>query len=190
MRNWMAAALLAMAAWQAQAVEVAGVKPPDTVKLGNADLQLNGAGLRTRFFVKVYVGALYLPEKKSAAADVLAAKGAKRMALYLLRDLSAEQLTGALDEGLAANLSAAEREKFKPEIDALHATMAAVGNAKEKSVITIDYLPESSAMRIALDGAAKGAPIAGEEFCRALLKVWLGDKPVDGDLKAGLLGQR
>lgn len=168
------------------ALEVAGLRIPDTVKLGGADLVLNGAGIRTRAIFKVYVGALYLGEKKTVAADALAAKGAKRVALHLLRDLTAEQVGGALDN-LSDNMTDAEREGFKTQMADLKATMEAVGAAKEKSIITLDYLPEAG-LRIALDGTQKGKSIAGEEFYRALLKLWLGDKPVDRSLKSGMLG--
>jgi len=181
--------MLALAASAGHAAEFAGVKLPDSVRVGNADLALNGAGLRARMVFKIYVGALYLAEKKSSAAEALAAAGPKRIAMFLMRDLSAAQLSGALDEGLADNLSALEREKMQPQIDALRATMQLVGAAKEKSVLAIDYLPESGATRLTLDGMQKGNLIPGEEFYRALLKIWLGDKPVDAKLKAALLGQ-
>ena len=91
----------------AGAVEVAGVQVPETARVGGADLQLNGAGIRTRAIFKVYVGALYLAEKKAGAADAIALRGPKRVALHLLRDLTSEQLGGALNEGLTANLSEA-----------------------------------------------------------------------------------
>lgn len=176
----------ALAAPAALALDVAGQSIPGKLKLGNADLVLNGAGIRTRAFFKVYVGALYLPEKKTAAAEALASQGAKRVALHLLRDLTAEQIGGALDN-MADNLSEAEREAFKGRIADLKATMEAVGAAKGKSIITLDFVP-GTGLRIALDGAQKGKTIAGEDFYRALLKIWLGDKPVDSALKSGMLG--
>lgn len=184
--TWLTAAVLMLAAPATFALELAGQSIPDKIKLGNADLVLNGAGIRTRAFFKVYVGVLYLPEKKTAAADALAAKGAKRVALHLLRDLTAEQTSGALDH-LADNLTDAEREAFKGRIAGLKATMEAVGAAKEKSIITLDFAPDTG-LRIALDGVQKGKTIAGEDFYRALLKIWLGDKPVDSALKSGMLG--
>lgn len=186
MKNWFAGLGLALVATTAGALEVNGVQVPDSVKLGPVDLVLNGAGLRTRAIFKVYVGALYLPEKKSAAGDVLAQKGPKRVALHLLRDLTAEQVAGALDN-MGDNLSEAEREKLKPQIAELKATMEAVGAGKEKSIITIDYLP-GAGTRVALDGAQKGKTIAGDDLYPALLKIWLGDKPVDRELKSGMLG--
>lgn len=181
------AALLCLVS-SARAAEVAGVQVVETANLGGAELKLNGAGIRTRAVFKVYVGALYLAEKKTAAADAIAARGPKRIALFMLRDLSADQLGGALNDGLVANLSEAELARFKPQIEDLKATMDAVGAAKEKSVVTIDFLPDTG-LRVAIDGAPRGKTIAGEDFYRALMKIWLGEKPVDRSLKAAMLGQ-
>ena len=179
-------ALACVGASSAAALEVAGLRIPDVVKLGNTELVLNGAGIRTRAIFKVYVGALYLTEKKTAAADALALRGAKRVALHLLRDLTTEQVGGALDN-LVDNMTDAEREGFKGQMADLKATMESVGAAKEKSIITLDFVPDAG-LRIALDGTQKGKTIPGEEFYRVLLKLWLGEKPVDRSLKSGMLG--
>ena len=116
---------------------------------------------------------------------MLAQKGAKRVALTMLRELSAQQLNEAFDGGIQANHSAAEVEAMKPRIAEL---LSLFTDGKKGDVILIDFLPESGIV-VSVNGAAKGKPIAGEDFYRALLRIWLGDKPVDGDLKKGLLGQ-
>ena len=170
------------------AAEVEGVRLEERVKLGASELVLNGAGVRTRLIFKVYVGALYLSEKKSGAAEALALKGPKRVSMTLLRDLSAQQLIDALEEGIRANHSQAEIAALKGRIEALAAAMKEIGSAKEKTVIALDFLPESGT-RVTVDGAARGGPIPGEDFYAALLKIWLGEKPVDADLKKAMLGQ-
>ena len=187
----LAAALIGVAlASVALAAEVAGVKLDDKVQIApnTPELLLNGAGIRTRFFVKVYVGALYLPEKKTTAADVLALGGAKRMSLSMLRDLTAQQLTEALNEGFAANNPPADQERYKGQLAELLAMMNALGQAKAGEVVALDFVPDSGT-RVLVNGAAKGKPIPDEGFYRAILKIWLGDKPADADLKRGLLGQ-
>ena len=65
--------------------------------------------------------------------------------------------------------------------------MKAVGEAKKGDAVNIEYLPDSGT-RITVNGQAKGAPIVGEDFYNAVLRVWLGDKPADADLKKELLG--
>jgi hypothetical protein len=179
---------LMLCAQLAFAAEVAGIKVDERVKLGSSELQLNGAGVRTRLFFKVYVGALYLPERKSGAAEVLALRGAKRVSMTLLRDLRAKQLTDALEEGMRANHSEVEIAALRERLDALLAVMNEIGSAKEKTVITLDFLPESGT-GVTVDGASRGKPIPGEDFYVALLKIWLGDKPVDANLKKAMLGQ-
>lgn len=174
----------------ASAAEVGGVKLEDKLRLTptGPELVLNGAGIRTRVFFKVYVGALYLPEKKAAASDVIALAGPKRVAMNMLRDLTAQQLSEALVEGISNNSNAAEQAALKARIDELVAIMNALGEAKKGDAITLDFLPESGT-RVVVNGQPRGKPIAGEDLYRALLRIWLGDKPVDGDLKKGMLGQ-
>lgn len=190
MKHTIVALSLATAALGVQATEVGGVKLEDKLRLSpnGPELVLNGAGIRTRVFFKVYVGGLYLTEKKGAATDVLALVGPKRVAMTMLRDLTAQQLSDGLAEGIRNNSSAAEQEALKARVDELVAIMNALGEAKKGDVILLDFLPESGT-RMVFNGQPRGKPIAGEDFYRALLKIWLGEKPVDEDLKKGMLGQ-
>jgi hypothetical protein len=190
MKRWVLAIWLAVAGIGAYAAEVGGVKLEDKLRLtpGGPELVLNGAGIRTRAIFKVYVGGLYLTERKGAAAEVLALAGPKRVSMTMLRDLTAQQLSEGLAEGIRNNSSAAEQEALKGRVDELVGVMNAMNEAKKGDVILLDFLPESGT-RMVFNGQPRGKPIAGEDFYRALLKIWLGDKPVDGDLKRGMLGQ-
>ena len=79
-RSVQAAALVAtlLAIPAVQAVEVAGVKMEDQVKVGANELVLNGAGVRTKVFVKVYVGALFVSQKANTPAALLDAASPRR----------------------------------------------------------------------------------------------------------------
>ena len=168
----------------ALAAEVGGVKLDDKVSIGAQELVLNGAGVRTRVVFKVYVASLYLPQKAADLAGVVA-KSPRRIQLNLLRTLSADQLVDALNDGLAENNTAGELAAVKPQVEALATIMKSFNEVKEKDVITLDFV--DGATRIGLNGDAKGN-IGGEAFNQALTKVWLGDKPVQVDLKKSLLG--
>jgi hypothetical protein len=168
----------------ALATEVGGVKLDDKVSMGAQELVLNGAGVRTRVVFKVYVASLYLPQKATELATVLS-KSPRRIQLNLLRTLSADQLVDALNEGLAENNTAAELAAVKSQVDQLAMIMKSFKEVKEKEVITLDFV--DGATRIGLNGEAKGS-IGGDAFNQALTKVWLGDKPVQADLKKSLLG--
>ncbi|MES2957363.1 MAG: chalcone isomerase family protein [Pseudomonadota bacterium] len=184
-----AAVALAFAALGAgaQAVEVEGVKFEPTAQVGGAALVLNGAGVRTRAIFKVYAAGLYVPQKANSAAALLAQKGPRRIAITMLRNVDADTFSGALGEGLQKNLSEAQFAGFKAQIDALNANFKAAGEAKKGDVIHLEFAPDAGT-RVVVNGKAQGSTIAGEDFYNALLRIWLGDKPVDGDLKKGMLG--
>ena len=167
-----------------QAAEVGGVKLADKASVGGQELVLNGAAVRTKAIFKVYVGSLYVPAKATTLAGVLE-KGPRRFQLNILRSLSADQLVDALTDGLKDNTSAAELTTLKPQVDQLVSTMKSLGDVKEGDVVTLDFV--DGATKIGLNGTARGS-IAGEPFNRVLTRIWLGDNPVQADLKKAMLG--
>ena len=167
------------------AAEVAGVKVDDRISVAGSDLVLNRAGLRTKVFVKVYVGALYAGQKTNNAATLLDATGPRRMTMRLMRDVDSDALYGALADGLKANNSEAELAALKAQVDQFAAIMKKIGNAKTGDTVAIDF--NADGVGVSFNGESRGR-VAGTPFGKALLKVWLGDNPVDGSLKKALLG--
>ena len=168
----------------ALAADVGGVKLPDKASVGGQDLVLNGAGIRTRAVFKVYVGSLYLPAK-ATTIDAALANGPRRIQLNLLRDLSGDQLADAVNDGMKEANTPAEVEAVKAQTAEFIALTKAMGALKEGSVVTIDFV--DGATKVGFNGAPKGT-IAGEPFNRALTKIWVGDKPVQADLRKAMLG--
>jgi len=180
---YLAMTLLANAA----TVTVAGIEIERTAQVGASTLVLNGAGKRTKYFFDVYVAGLYLSGLLSDATAILDDAGPKRVSMTLMRNLSAEQLSDALREGISLNSSPAELAGLQSQLDALVGTMNSIGSATKGDLLTIDFLADGTT-RVAINGQPHGKPIPGADFQRALLKVWLGTKPVQGDLKRALLG--
>ena len=135
MRTLILAVVAALSLNLAQAVEVAGVKFEDQTSLGNANLVANGAGLRKKAFFKVYAMVLYLTEKQADVEAVLSAKGAKRIAITLLRDLSAQQFVDALQEGVASNHTESEMTALKDRMQQFSDAMLSIGEAKTGSQV-------------------------------------------------------
>jgi long-chain acyl-CoA synthetase len=182
-RHFMLIATLAMAA-HAFALDIEGVKLVERTNVGGQELVLNGAGVRKRAIFKVYVGSLYLPAKAGSAQDVLA-RAPRRIQLNLLRNLSSDQLIGALMEGLKQNLTAAEMQGITVQTGELAAIMKSFGEAKEGSVVTLDFI--DNATNIGLDGTARGS-VDGAAFNEALTRIWIGEHPAQADLKKAMLG--
>jgi len=174
----------------ARAAEIEGVKIDDHVYIaeGFPELALNGAGVRRKFIIaKMYVAALYLAQRKTASEEVLSDAGPKRVAMHILQDeIPAEQLIAALHDGLAANNQPPELAPLERRIRELAGMIRQVGNMSHGGTILLDYLP-GIGTRFTINGIPR-LTIPGEDFNKAMLRIWLGDRPVDGRLKSALLG--
>jgi hypothetical protein len=174
----------------AGATEVEGVKLEDKVRLGpkGPELVLNGAGVRHRMaFMKVYVGALYLAAKKSNPEEIIKDPGAKRVLMHIVADeVTAKDLIASLNNALAANHIPAELALVESRIRDLNRMMSEVGMLKKGGVVLLDYLP-GAGTRITVNGQER-ITIKGEDFFQALLRIWIGKKPVDGRLRDAMLG--
>lgn len=166
------------------AAEVAGVKFDERVRVADTELALTGAGLRQRFIFDVYAMGLYV---RDAKGDPVSQPGAKRISIHMLRNVDADTFAQALVDGMRPNHDEATMQALAPRIAELNALMAQMKEAKQGMAITLDWLP-ATGTQMTVNGAFTGAPIAGEDFYRALLRIWLGPKPVQSDLKKALLG--
>ena len=171
-------------------LEISGVKLPEKITLsrGGPDLVLNGAGVRHKLMtVPVYIGALYLGAKSKDAEAVLADGGPKRVAMHvLIEELSARELIASLNDAIAANHIPAEIALIETRLRDLNRMMSKIGMLKHGGVVHIDFIP-GSGTRINVNGQDM-LTIAGDDFFRALLRIWLGKKPVDGRLRDAMLG--
>ena len=174
--------------FSALAVTVSDVKLDDQASVGGKNLVLNGAGLRTKFgLASVYVAALYLPQKSASAEQVIQAQEPRRILLTMKRDVDSDTMVQAFHEGVANNLGPSELKALKPKLDQLDQSFASVKQLKEGDKIAIDFASDGST-RVTYNGQAKDA-IPGQDLSVALLKIWLGKKPVQDDLKDELLGK-
>lgn len=171
----------------AQPIEIEGVEFQPTARVGGQVLQLNGAGVRTRAIFKVYAAGLYVPQKATSAAALLEQKGPRRVAITMLRDVEADTFSGAVSAGLKANNSAQRLAGLKAQIETLQANLKAIGEAKKGDAIHFEFTPEAGT-RIVVNGRQKGGVIPGDDFFTAVLRVWIGDAPVDAALRKKLVG--
>ena len=179
-------ALLIFLSLPAAAVRIADVEVPTQVTLEGVDgpLQLNGAGIRYKFFFKIYVAALYLPRTQSDAAALLADPPANRVLMHFVYDeVSKAKMDDAWKEGFADNLEAAEFAALQPRLEQF---IALFGDMHAGDEVWLDYVP-GSGTRVTIDGRVRGT-VPGADFNRALLSVWLGREPVSSSLRDSLLG--
>lgn len=186
MKKILLIALLFCLSPAAHAVEVDGVQLADGVHLGNSNLVLNGAGVRSKFIFDLYVTALYLSAKKTSASAVLADPGEKRIDLYMLDDISAENLLYSFNKAIERNHTDEELRAMRDELHDFGVIFHKMIRVNKGDIITLDY-QRTVGTQITVNGVSRGT-IAGSAFNNALLRIWLGDKPAQEDLKLKLLG--
>lgn len=174
-------------AWSQAATEVAGVKYAPSAQVAGSNLVLNGAGIRYRFVIKVYTAGLYLGSKANTPEQVLAAPGAKRMHVVMLREIDATDLGKLFTRGMQDN---SPREEFSKSIPGT-IRMADIFSSKKKLTpgenFSVDWVP-GIGTTILVNGKPQGEPIKEPEFFNALMRIWLGSSPADSLLKDALLG--
>ena len=185
MRSKLAATMLSLAiAIPALALTLAGVNLDDHVTVNGQTLVLNGAGLRKKFFIKVYVGGLYLPAKQANAAAIVAADTPRRQVMHFLYSVSKDQMCDAWNEGLEQNTKNASAE-VKNGFKTLCSWMEPIPKGNR---LVLTYVP-GTGTTVEVNGKAKGT-LAGKATADAILATWIGPDPAPGqDFKNGVLGK-
>lgn len=170
----------------AHALEVEGIQIPETVRSGDGEteLLLNGAGLREKFYVDVYVAALYLQARTPDATAILSDDGPASVSMNIIySEISKKKITDGWIDGLDDNTTSSERKAIQPRLEAFNKLFTAM---QKGDVLRIDYTP-ARGTEVRLNGEWRGS-VEGNDFFRALLKVWLGSDPVSKSLKQAMLG--
>ncbi len=169
----------------AGAAEIAGVNMPDTMKAGDSNLILNGAGVRTKFFLDLYVGGLYVQQKSQDAQALIDADAPMAIRLQIISSLiTSEKMEDATREGFE-NATKDNTAPIQNEIESF------IGVFKEKinenDIYDFIYTP-AKGVEMNQNGAYNTVT-TGLAFKKALFGIWLCDKPAQKSLKEEMLGK-
>lgn len=165
--------------------EIASIELPETVQLPShtTPLLLNGAGVRRKFFFKIYVAGLYLPSRQTSSEAILNLSGPKRIRMHFVyKEVDRDKLVTGWQDGFQNNLDSVSLAHLAPRLAKFNLLFRTM---RRGDVIDLDYRP-GEGTHVLFNGELQGR-IEGADFYVALLQVWLGQKPADPDLKAALL---
>jgi len=171
----------------AQATVIEGQHFDDRMRLADTELVLNGVGLRAVAWLKGYAAGLYIAQKASTPEAVISVKGPKRIRMKMMVEVESKEFVKAFDKGMKRNLGEAEFAALTDRMAKFDAMVNALVKLKKGDVVDLDYLP-ARGLVLSLNGVAKGEALPGEDLYAGLLKIFIGTRPVDAKLKAGLLG--
>ena len=186
MKSLLLACWLGLACASVSAAEVSGVFIDERITMEDgATLALNGAGLREKFWVDVYVGSLYLPGPTRDIAEILSQPGPLRIQLdFIYKEVAREKLLESWREGFENNRQGEISASPQARIEQFYALFDSSALARDQ--YRFDYLP-GAGTRISKNQQELGV-IPGEDFRNALVEIWLGNHPADKRLKKAMLG--
>ncbi len=106
---------------------------------------LNGVGVRRRFFVPVYVAALYVPARSSDAETLLSQRGPRRMSMKFVREVEAELFMTSLDVGMRKHYTPEQLAGWKDQWQTLTRVISTMVLARRADNVTWDYTPDEGA---------------------------------------------
>lgn len=167
-------------------IDVNGVTVPRKIEFLGKTLQLNGAGGRSKMWLEVYVQALYLSQLTQDPQFIIDSDTEMAVRIEITSSMvSSNKLTKAMNTGFEKS-AGANLEQLRPRIEQLKSYLSDA--ITEKDVFILAYNPLDQNVYVSKNEVLKGK-IAGFDFKKALLGIWLSDKPVDETLKKHLLGQ-
>lgn len=164
---------------------ISGTTLPKKVMVGETTLELNGGGVRSKYWMDMYVAGLYLKTKSKDAKKIINENEYASIKIQIVSSLiTSEKMIAAVKEGFD-NSTHKNTAAIQKEIDEFIAAFK--DEIKKGDIFDIFYVPSKSTTMVMKNGKVK-AKIEGFEFKKALLGIWLSDNPADDKLKEGLLG--
>ena len=121
-----------------QAKQVGGIEMPNKLKVENTELILNGAGLREKWFLDLYVGGLYLTKKMKNAVPIMNSKEDMAIRLHIVSSLiTSKKMKNAVNEGFE-NATNDNIAPIKKEIDEFVAVFK--DEIKENDIFEMVYV--------------------------------------------------
>lgn len=165
-------------------IEVSDVKVPTSLDVDGTKLTLNGAGIRTKYFMDMYVGSLYVKSKGQDGPTIANADEEMTIHLDIISGLiTSDKMVSATNDGFE-NSTGGNTAPLQKEIDMFMGAFSE--EIVDGDAFQFDYTPDAGT-KVYKNGTLK-TTIAGHKFKKALFGIWLGNKPADKNLKKGMLG--
>jgi hypothetical protein len=164
-----------------------GVTLPRTIEFEGKNLQLNGFGTRSKLWTEVYIQALYLSNLSDNTQDILNSDTNMAIRLQITSSLvTSKKLSKSLQKGILKSIGEENLPKFKTQLDLLEKLLNREETNKNDN-FNLVYASVDKSIWVFKNNILEGK-IPGLEFKKAFFGIWLGNNPVDEELKNSLLG--
>ncbi len=162
---------------------IAGVELPEQLQWQEHNLALNGAGMRNKLFMDLYVASLYVAEPTQDSAAIIAADELMMIRLHITSSMiTGKRMADSTRDGFVR----ATGGNLAPIENDVNELIRAFGDdVKQGDVFDLVYTPESG-VTVYHNGIAK-SNVEGLSFKQALFGIWLSENSVQKSLRKAML---
>ena len=167
-----------------QAGEMGSARYPEVVEVMGKRLRLVGAGLRKKWFFHVYMMGVYSESGSCEAESLISSEEVKNVHLYMLRHLSADQISDRLTQALAQNTPRDASSELRGRIRTFLALFRK--ELTKGASMQLTYIPEVGVL-LQQNGEQQGETTPGKDFAEILWSAYFGSKTCCRGLKKQIL---
>lgn len=166
-------------------VEVSGINYKTALSFKGENFELNGAGIREKYFFDLYTIGLYVKSKTTNGSSIINSLDNKFVRIVVVSSLiTADRFGKGMNDGFEKS-TGGNTEYIAPQIAQLKKGFGKDFNVGDEFFI---YFGGNKETQIFKGDQLKITIPPNKEFQKALLGMWIGENPVVGDLKEELLG--
>lgn len=175
-----------------EAKKVGNVEIVQSITFNDKNLQVQGTGVRSKFFIDLYVASFFNEEKVNDKAltitdslQIVASEKLSAIRLNIVSGLiSSAKMLDSIEQGFEL-----ATDGDSTAIDMYITEFISVFEQPIEKKDQFTFIGEPGIGVHVLKNNQRLTSINNDAFRQALFSIWLGDSPVDSDLKAEMLGE-
>lgn len=168
-------------------MKLAGFELPENISINGKTLKLNGAAIRTKFFINTYIIALYSENPINNEEDAIYSSIPRCLRMIITTPLATPSAVSQnIGSGLKESMTEENYNKLKPVLDEIKNIIAKT-NTGFKDYIDNFYDSDKSFTYLKNGEILGKTDEDGKIFAEAIFNLYLGKKPKDIKIKKALL---
>ena len=166
-------------------MKLAGIELPDSIQLNETPLYLNGAAIRSKFFIQTYVIALYAARPVTSAEDGISSDIERSLRMYITTPLATSKV---VSENIQSGMKDSLGELYKKQYDLIEDLRRVIEQSGVQYKDNIDiYVTSDGELKLYKNEAEIYHKKNGRLFAQSIYSMYLGSRPKDPQIKRALL---
>lgn len=166
-------------------MKLANIELPNKININKVDLFLNGAAVRSKFFIQTYIISLYSTESITDEKNAIDSNIERSLRMQIITPLATSK---AVSENIQNGLKDGLGNLYNEQKDLVNDIRNVIANSgvQYKDIIDI-YFTKDEVLKLYKNEQEIYSNNNGKLFAKTMFAMYVGDKPKDKKIKAALL---